>query len=221
MPALGKVGRRLGCPPTPEAVAFTAVLKKLYGLLPKQSMMCNAARLHVSQPALSQYLSLTRLPPATFLKAIHLEAAARTAESELPCRLDELIELRHAAKESFLRARIHGLTAEKGVVHTPSDHKTAGKKDRRNGKSHWLDRRNGKRVAPPEPNGDAKEGADATASNAHLKTCSEETPSAVATPTSAAEMVSAAIASLSDSDCAAARALLEQAEFLLRRVAEM
>ncbi|MYW91855.1 hypothetical protein G3I59_14920 [Amycolatopsis rubida] len=198
------------------------MLKKLYCLLPKQSMMCNAARLHVSQPALSQYLSLTRIPPATFLKAIHLEAAARTAEDELPGRLDELIELRHAAKESILRARRHDLTAEKVVVHTPSDHKTAGKKDRRNGKSHWFDRRNGKRVAPPELDGDAQEYADPATSGAHLKADGEEPPSAVAAPASAvAEMVSAAIASLPGKDCADARALLEQAELLLRRVVEV
>lgn len=128
MPALGQVGKRLGRPPTPEVIAFATTLKKLYLRLPKQSMVRNAAILHVSQPALSQYLNLARVPPAPFLKTIYLTAAARSPEGELPCGLNELIEMRRAAKGSLSHAGTRDQDAKNGVAHTTACGKPAGKR---------------------------------------------------------------------------------------------
>ncbi|MGW7535271.1 hypothetical protein [Amycolatopsis sp. NPDC054798] len=199
-------------------LAFAAMLKKLYRRLPNRSMVSNAAILHVAQPTLSQYLNLARIPPAAFLETIHRAAAVRTPERELPCRLNELIELRRAAKESLPRATTGGQVANNAVVHTTSEGESAGKKDRRNGKACRLDRRNGKLAVPSEPDGDANQVGSPASSGPRLKPDPQESlPSATPTPT-AADMISAALTSLRAQDYATVRALLEEAEPLLHRV---
>ncbi|MGW4394455.1 hypothetical protein ACWEHA_04140 [Amycolatopsis nivea] len=200
-------------------IAFAAMLKKLYLRLPKQSMVRNAAILHVSQPALSQYLNLARVPPAPFLRTIYLTAAARTPEGELPCRLNELIELRRAAKGSLSHAGTRGQDTKNPVAHTTTRRGTAGKKDRRNGKScRPEDRRNGNCVAPPEPGGSAIEGTWPVSSDPHSNVDDRKVPTSTTPALAAADMISAALASLQLRDYATVRELLEQAEPLLHRV---
>ncbi|GAA3533987.1 hypothetical protein GCM10022222_16740 [Amycolatopsis ultiminotia] len=154
MPALGQVGKQAATAATPEVVTLATRFTELYHCLPSNSMVRNAADLHVSQPSLSQYANGQRVPPVWLLVTMHQKAATQAAQGnlELPCTLDELLEARAAAKASLrsIRFATTRLSTPPLTGNPAMNHETAGNFDRRNGKtSPSHDRRNEKCGGPP------------------------------------------------------------------------